>query len=225
MKTDEGLWKFNPSGLYPYVDCKTCFWKEQYYGRKPSLPLRLNEAVDAKLKNRYDLYRKQDILPPEIADKLPGYKLYPDQQELDDWRNWRKGLSYKNKADGYVLTGAVDEIMIDPSGKLVATDYKSSGDPPKEDKQKYYILQLHAYALILKSLKNEVADEAYLLHYFPKNREDDSLNMKLDSHVDRVEINLPKFKRTLAEMVEFLKSPKPKLNPDCRTCAWLSDVS
>lgn len=224
MKTDNGLWKFSPSGLYSFIDCKACFWIEQHYGRKPSIPLRLNDAVDEKLKARFDYFRNLKTLPPEILEKLPGYKLFPDQEQLDDWRNWRKGLEYINKKAGYALSGALDEIMIDPKGNWVPTDYKSSGDPPKEDKQKYYRLQLNAYGLILESLRHTIADVAYLLHYYPKMRNSRSLEMSLISHVDKVELNLADFKKTLGEMVKFLESKFPGYNEECKTCSWLKKI-
>ena len=224
MKNEKGLWKFNPSGLYSFVECKSCFWIEQHYGRKPSIPLRLNDAVDEKLKARFDYFRKLNTLPPEILEKLPGYTLFADQKQLDDWRNWRKGLEYVNKSAGYFLTGALDEIMTDPKGNFVPTDYKSSGDPPKEDKQKYYRLQLHAYALMLESLHHKVANEAYLLHYFPKMRSSRSLDMSLISHVDKVDLNVANFKKTLEEMVKFLESDFLGYNEECKTCSWLTKI-
>jgi len=119
MKTNDGLWKLNPSSLYGYEACPACFWLEQHFGRKPMIPFRLNDAVDEKLKNRYDHFRKLGHLPTEISDKLKGYKLFPDQEVLDGWRNWRKGLIYVNKKLGLVLSGALDEVLINPAGKLV----------------------------------------------------------------------------------------------------------
>ncbi len=219
-KTTEGLWRLNPSGLYSFTECKTCFWLDQHIGRYPSLPLLLNDAVDRKLKARYDHCRELGELPAEVSDKLIGYSLFSDQEQLDSWRNWRQGLRCQNTNDGYVLSGALDEILINEKGEYVPADYKSSGNPPKEDKYKYYILQLHAYALMLYAKKLPVAKEAFLLHYFPENKDSRSLKMDLICHVDRVELNLRQFCETLRAMVDLLNGECPTKNGDCNKCKY-----
>ena len=76
MKNTDGLWKLTPSGLYSYQDCPSCFWLNNHIGRAPSIPLRLNTAVDEKLKSRYDKYRERDQLHPELRDKLKKIKYF-----------------------------------------------------------------------------------------------------------------------------------------------------
>ena len=99
-------------------------------------------------------------------------------------------------------------------------DFKSSGDQPKEDKQKYYRLQLHGYALMLRELGYKSANIAYLIHYFTKDRGDSSLMMEFETHLDPVHINLELFEKKLKEMAEFLNSDFPGSNRDCARCVW-----
>ena len=149
MKNKEGLWKFSPSSLYGYEDCPSCFWVGEHVGRHPfTLPLRLNDAMDERLKVRYDGFRKKGKLPPEISD-FEG-RLFEDQGTLDEWRNNKTALRYINEKDGYVLEGKLDEVLVTEKREHIPADYKSSGDEPKEDKQKYYRMQLHAYALMIR---------------------------------------------------------------------------
>ncbi len=221
MKLKSGLWKLSPSSLYSYVECQSCFWAENHHGRHPfTLPLRLNQAMDVKFKHRYDQFRKQGTLPPELKD-LKGYRLFNDSKILEDWRTKTTSLAYTNEQDGYMLSGKLDEVFVNERNELIPADYKSSGDPPKEDKYKYYVLQLHAYAQMIKDKGYEVADEAYLLHYFPKHREDPSLNVELAFHCDRVELSLVRFLESMRAIVNLLDSPFPGSNPDCRKCVWL----
>ena len=86
MKNKDGLWSLSPSGLYNFTSCPACFWFDQHVGRAPSFPLRLNDAMDAKLKSRYDTFRKKGQLPPEI-NQLSGFELFPDLAQLDLWRS------------------------------------------------------------------------------------------------------------------------------------------
>jgi len=218
MKNKEGLWKFSPSGLYTYEECPACFWVEQHLGRAPSIPMRLNDAMDEKLKNRYDGFRKKGELPPEIAD-YKG-KLFEDLDVLNEWRNNKKSLQYINEKDGYVLAGKLDEVFVSDKGEMIVADYKSSGDEPKPDKQKYYRLQLHAYTFMIKEKGYKVGDEAYLIHYFTKDRTDPSMNMEFDCHLDRVEIDLDYFEKKLREMAEFLDKDFPGADNICKKCLW-----
>ena len=219
MKTKDGLWKLSPSGLYGFEDCKSCFWAENHIGKHPfTLPLRLNDAMDSRLKSRYDSFRKKKTVPPEI--KILGVKLFPDFILLTEWRNNKTVLRYEN--DAYVLEGKIDELFINEKDELVIADYKSSGDPPKEDKQKYYRLQLAAYAFMFKNKGYNVADYGYLLHYFTKDREDTSLAMEVSFHPDKVAIDIEKFEKTIRDIVQLLDGPYPGDSGECMRCTWLS---
>lgn len=217
MKNKEGLWKLSPSGLYTFEECPACFWVEQHLGRAPSIPMRLNDAMDEKLKIRYDEFRKQGELPPEISD-LKGMKLFDDLETLNKWRNDRTALRYVNEKDGYVFEGKLDEVFVSDKGEYMPADYKSSGDEPKPDKQKYYRLQLHAYSLMLREKGYKPADKAYLIHYFTKDRKDSSLSMDFNCYLDEVSISLAPFERKLKEMVGFLNQDFPGANQECKKC-------
>ena len=221
MKLKSGLWKFSPSSLYSFTECKTCFWAENHIGRHPfTLPLRLNSAMDEKLKSRYDKFRKNNEIPPELIN-LKEYKLFNDIEVLEDWRTKTSSLAYTNDKDGYIISGKLDEVLVNKKGDLVVADYKSSGDPPKDDKYKYYELQLNAYAKMIMEKGYNVADEAYLLHYFPKCKTNASMSVKLDFHADKVNISIPDFLEIMKEMVELLEGEAPDINNECKRCKWL----
>lgn len=226
MKTDEGLWKLSPSGLYDYRDCKRCFWIKQHIGRVPGPPWRLNDAVDSKLKVRYDEHRRSGTLPPEIKH-LKDVSLFADQDLINQWRNWQSGLSFENKKDRYKLGGAIDDLLVSQDGKHIPIDFKASGDPPKESKKDYYIPQLHAYALMLRENKYPSADKAYLVHYYTKDRKDPSLNMEFAVALDEISLDLSSFEQELRDVVKLLEGPIP--SPSVRygqdrnrcLCDWL----
>lgn len=218
MRDENGLWKLSPSGLYNFIGCPACFWVDQHVGRAPSLPLLLNDAMDAKLKSRYDNFRKKGMVPPEIEHlKL---KLYPDLDQLDIWRAKKSVLQLVNEKDGYILAGKIDELLVNKKNELVIADYKSSGVEPKDTKLDYYRLQLNAYALLFKKAGHKVSNKAYLLNYYPKFRTNPSKSVELACKVIEADLDLSAFEKTLRKMVKFLETPYPMANMDCRTCAF-----
>ena len=219
MRNKDGLWSLSPSGLYNFIGCPACFWMDQHVGRAPMFPLLLNNAMDTKLKSRYDSFRKKGLMPPEIANMI-GLKLFPDLEQLDLWREKKGELQFENKKDGYVLAGKIDELFVNRKGELVIADYKSSGVEPKPEKLDYYRLQLHGYALMFLKKGFKVADKAYLLNYYPKKQTNPSMNVELACKVIEAKIDIPEFEKTLRKMVKFLNKEYPNANEECRTCSY-----
>jgi hypothetical protein len=221
MKTKEGLWKLSPSGMYGYTECPSCFWIDNHYKKAPMLPLLLNSAMDSILKARYDKYRKQGTFPPEALALLKeGIKPFADIDTLNNWRTNINALKVVNKESGYVIAGKIDDVFFDSDGKLVPTDYKSSGNAPAEDKQKYYRDQLTAYGLMFHRHGHRVSDWAYLLHYFVTDKHDPSLEVKFSSHIDPVKIDVHAIEGKLADMVQLLNGPYPGHNSNCDSCSY-----
>jgi hypothetical protein len=221
MRMKDGLWRLSPSGLYGYTECQSCFWVDNHYKRAPMLPLLLNSAMDSILKARYDRYRSRGTFPPEakaLADD--GIKPFTDLARLQQWRENISALKVVDERVGYVLVGKVDDVLVDGAGSLMPADYKSSGNAPREDKQKYYVDQLAAYGFMFARHGQPVANRAYLLHYFVKDKNDPSLAVAFASHVDRVKIDLPGLEQKLVVMVALLNGKYPGHNPACGKCAY-----
>jgi len=221
MKTKEGLWKFSPSGLYTYEECKACFWLDNHHKRAPMLPLLLNSAMDSILKARYDKYRAKGAFPPEAAELTEqGIKPFDNMEQLEEWRTSLNALRVINEDVGYVLRGKIDDVLVESDGKLIPADYKSSGNAPAEDKQKYYVNQLAAYGFMFMSHGHKVSNRAYLLHYFVKDKSDPSIDVTFDSHVDLVKIDIKGIEKKFKDMVEFLNGPYPGDGLECNKCAY-----
>lgn len=187
----------------------------------PTLPLLLNTAMDSILKARYDQYRADGKFPPEAKElEDEGMRPFQDLNQLNDWRENIRSLEVVNEDAGYRLVGKIDDVLVEDDGRLVPADYKSSGNAPAEDKQKYYIDQLTAYGLMFHHHGHKVSDRAYLLHYFVKDKKDPSIEVKFDSHVDRVEIDTDGLERKLMDMVKLLEGEYPGHNPECKNCSY-----
>lgn len=221
MKTKEGLWKLSPSGLYGFEECRACFWLEHHYGRAPGLPFVLNMAMDSVLKSRYDAYREKEELPPEIrALGKEGIMLFPDIEMLNRWRGSTVHLKVINEKIGYEIGGKLDEVLVEKNGRLIPTDFKSSGYAPKEDKQKYYVSQLTAYAFMFREHELNPSDRAILLHYFIKDARNPSLEVEFTSHIDPVRLDLPAFEKKLEDIVALLNGPYPGDDLACEKCLY-----
>jgi predicted RecB family nuclease len=224
MKTKEGLWKLSPSGLYTYSECRSCFWVDNHFKKAPMLPLLLNSAMDSILKARYDKYRKDGAFPPEAKQlESEGIKPFYNIEQLNEWREKKTALQIINEHAGYVLQGKIDDVLVEADGRLVPADYKSSGNAPAEDKQKYYRDQLAAYGFMFQQHGHKVSDRAYLLHYFVKDKNDPSINVAFASHVDLVKISLTGIETKLADMAKLLNKPYPGHNDECEKCSYHSE--
>jgi hypothetical protein len=221
MKTKEGLWKLSPSGLYGYSDCKSCFWIDNHYKKAPMLPLLLNSAMDSILKARYDKYRADGLFPPEASLlSQEGLKPFQDLNILNEWRKNSNVLRVIDKDLGYELAGKIDDVLIEADGRLVPAVYKSSGNAPAEDKQKYYRDQLSAYGFMFKKHGYQVSERAYLFHYFVKDKNDPSIEVKFASHVDLVIIDIDEIEKKLQCIVELLNGSYPGHNSKCNACLY-----
>lgn len=244
MKTKDGLWRLSPSGLYSYTECRSCFWIDNHYRRAPMLPLLLNSAMDSVLKARYDQYRARGEFPPEAAAlSEQGIAPFTDAAQLVRWREDVHALRVIDEEAGYVLVGRIDDVLVENGAaedkrggqtalrglgrpassaglRLVPADYKSSGNAPAEDKQKYYRDQLAAYGLMFARHGHAVSDRAYLLHYYVADKNDPSIAVKFAAHVDRVAIDVAGIEEKLRAMVRLLDGEYPGHNPDCERCAY-----
>lgn len=221
MKTKDGLWRLSPSGLYTYTECQSCFWVDNHFRRAPMLPLLLNSAMDSVLKARYDKYRAQEMFPPEVAALTEqGVMPFTDVKQLKRWREDVNALRVVDEEAGYVLVGKIDDVLVEKKGELVPADYKSSGNAPAEDKQKYYRDQLAAYGFMLAQHGHAVSDRAYLLHYYVADKKDPSLAVQFAAHVDRVVIDIGAIGQKLRLMVSLLNGKYPGHNPDCERCSY-----
>lgn len=221
MKNKDGLWKLSPSGLYGYSECKSCFWVDNHYKKAPMLPLLLNSAMDSILKYRYDKYRAKDTFPPEAIElEKEGIKPFSDLEQLNEWREKMNSLRVINKDVGYELRGKIDDVLMESDGRLIPADYKSSGNAPAEDKQKYYRDQLAGYGYMFRYHGHAVSERAYLLHYYPVDKTNPDIKVEFAGHVDLVDIGSIDIEKKLADMIQLLNGPYPGHSPDCDKCSY-----
>ncbi|MFA4858376.1 MAG: PD-(D/E)XK nuclease family protein [Candidatus Margulisiibacteriota bacterium] len=211
--------KFSPTALNLFLECPRCFWLQYNKGIHrpagifPSLP----GGMDIVIKKYFDAYREKGLLPPEIEGKVDG-RLLPDMELMKKWRNWRSGLSFADAECGAILSGALDDCLLDED-KYIPVDYKTRGFDLKEDSSNFYQNQLDCYTLLLEENGYAHANHAYLVYYIPKEVLSGS-KVRFDVVVKKMTTNPERARQTLRFAVQSLKGEIPDKHSRCAYCAW-----
>lgn len=100
--------KISRSGLKLFLDCPRCFWLDVHHKikRPPGYPFTLAIAVDYLVKKEFDTYREKGTLPPVLKNYgIKDAKLFSGE-ELSEWRNNFKGISFFDESLNAYLYGA-----------------------------------------------------------------------------------------------------------------------
>lgn len=217
--------KLSPSSLNLFLECQRCFWLDKVKGIKrprgifPSLP----GGMDRVIKVHFDSFRAKGELPAELNKaEFDGIRLFGDQAQLEEWRNWRTGLEYRD-TDGSILSGALDDLLV-KDGKYIPFDYKTKGSVTTEaDAVKYYQNQLDCYTLLLHENKMPTAGYAFLLYYSPKSAGENG-TVLFELQPIRIQTDYERARATFRKAVGLLKGAAvPATNPS--TTESLADKS
>lgn len=120
-------WRLSRSKIDLFVECPRCFYLDNKLGtarpRGPSFTL--NIAVDALLKREFDTHRATHSSHPLMEQY--GVEAIPfEHPKMNIWRDNFKGLEYAHPETGLVISGAVDDVWINPQGELIVVDYKAT---------------------------------------------------------------------------------------------------
>jgi hypothetical protein len=216
----------SPSTLNIFLDCPRCFWFHVVKGegfRRPEQPSStLPRKMDDLIKDYFDGYRKQNLLPPEVSGLLKGALV--KQGLLDKWRSWKTGLRFVD-SDGNELFGALDECLI-TDNVYIPVDYKTRGFELKEDSTSYYILQMSCYNFLLGKNSYPVSSYAYLLYYILADLGKAGL-AKFKIELRRVEtFPLDKVYRIFRDAIDVLSAAAPpQPHKECSFCNWAQRVT
>ena len=153
-----------------FVSCPRCFYLDRRCGiSRPSMPaFTLNNAVDTLLKKEFDIHRAEGRAHPLMEEY--GIDAVPFAHErMDEWRDsLRRGVQYTDPETGFLVTGGVDDIWVDPSGQLIVVDYKATSSPNEvtlEGKWKEgYKRQMEVYQWLLRRNDFEVSRTGYFVY-------------------------------------------------------------
>lgn len=163
--------KLSRSKLELFLGCPRCFYADRRLGigRVSGPAFTLNSATDTLLKKEFDLARAAGkphaLMVKYKVDAVPFV-----HERMDEWRDNFKGVQHLHKPTNLLITGAVDDIWINPKKELIVVDYKSTstlkeidlhdGTPWKEG----YKRQMEIYMWLLRQCGFTVSSTGYFVY-------------------------------------------------------------
>jgi len=219
--------KLSRSKIDLFVECPQCFYLDRRLGvgRPPGFPFTLNSAVDALLKKEFDLHRKEATPHPLIKEF--GIDAVPYQhKDIDIWRNTFKGIEYLDPNTNLLITGAIDDIWVNPQGEVIIVDYKATSKTSEvnldAEWQNGYKRQMEIYQWLFKKNGFNVCPTGYFVYcngdtgkpYFDKKLEFEIKVIPYTGDDSWIEGTLKDIKKCL------MSNEIPEMNPDCDFCNY-----
>ena len=227
--------KLSRSGIDSFIKCKRCFYLNKVGNIKDiGMPgFSLNSAHDELMKKELDIYRENGEAHPYMESLKRN--LIPFQHEdMEDWRNNFKGVTYHHKKTDLIITGSVDDVWIDTdTEELVIVEYKSTstqseidlndGTPWKEQ----YKRQIDIYQWLFKMNGFKVADDSVFLYSNGlKTSKKFKDVMKFKTYVLEYKGSTDWVEEKILEIKKVLDGKSiPKINEDCETCSYVVSVN
>lgn len=231
---DDKPFKLSRSKLEMFTNCPRCFYIDRRLGvgRVGSPAFTLNSATDTLLKKEFDAARKAGKAHPLMkqykVDAIPFF--HPD---IDEWRENFKGVQFHHEPTNLIITGAVDDVWINPQEELIVVDYKSTsttkeidledGTPWKEG----YKRQMEIYQWLLRKNGFKVSNTGYFV-YVNADTSQDSFDSKLifDEQLIAYEGNDEWVEEAVVYAKDCLLGDQvPDAAEECEWCSYLHDVS
>lgn len=211
-----------------FLDCPRCFYVDNKLGvaRPPGYPFSLNSAVDTLLKKEFDVHRLEKTAHPLMEQY--GVDAVPfEHPEMDIWRENFKGVECKHAPTGFTVSGAVDDVWVNPEGELIVVDYKATSKNGKievldQDWHAGYKRQMEIYQWLLRQKGFTVSNTGYFV-YANASKEEEAFDGKLIFEVTLVpyEGSDEWVDDALRRAKECLESNEiPAADADCDFCRY-----
>ncbi len=164
-------WRLSRSKIELFMECPRCFYLDNKLGTaRPRGPaFTLNVAVDALLKKEFDAHRARGSKHPLLEQY--GIDAVPYQhKDIDTWRENFEGIEYQHAPTGFTVSGAIDDVWVDPSGALIVVDYKATSKEGTIESladsswEEQYRRQIGVYQWLLRQNGFTVSDTGYFVY-------------------------------------------------------------
>ena len=153
-----------------FIGCPKCFYLDRRLGvgQPPGFPFSLNSAVDTLLKKEFDIHRAKGT--PHPLMKKYGVDAIPlAHEKIDEWRDaFKRGITYLHPKTNLLITGGIDDVWVDPAGKLIIVDYKATskdGEVSLDAQwQDGYKRQMEVYQWLFRQNGFEVSPTGYFVY-------------------------------------------------------------
>jgi len=218
--------KLSRSKVDLFIECPKCFYLDRRLGvgRPPGFPFALNSAVDTLLKKEFDIHRAAG--DPHPLMKTYGIDAIPYQhKDLDKWRENFVGVQYCHELTNFILTGAVDDVWVNPAGELIVVDYKSTAKDGEvnldADWQIGYKRQMEFYQWLLRKNGFKVSNTGYFV-YCNGRTDHEAFDGKLEFDISVIPYKGDDswIEPTLLKAKETLDGDVPEAHSDCDYCRY-----
>ncbi|MBU2082361.1 PD-(D/E)XK nuclease family protein [Patescibacteria group bacterium] len=162
--------KLSRSKIDNFLACPRCFYFDRRLGigQPPGFPFNLNKAVDTLLKKEFDIHRAagnpHPLMKTYKVDAIP-YK----NENMEKWRDaLREGIQYFHELTNFIITGAIDDIWVNPKGELIIVDYKATSKTTEvtldAEWQDGYKRQMEIYQWLFRKNDFKVNDTGYFVY-------------------------------------------------------------
>lgn len=221
-------WRLSRSKIDLFVSCARCFYIDNKLGtaRPPGFPFNLNSAVDALFKTEFDIHRKEKTPHPLMIEY--NIDAVPFQHSsIDVWRENFKGIEVKHQPTGFTVSGAVDDVWVNPEGKLFIVDYKSTSKDERiealdQDWHDGYKRQMEIYQWLFRQNGFDVSNTGYFV-YANAGKDKEAFDNRLDFETTIISYdgNDSWIEGTLANIKQCLDDPRvPKASSECDYCTY-----
>jgi hypothetical protein len=162
-------WKLSRSKIDLFVECPRCFYIDNKLGyARPKFPaFLLNTAVDTLLKKEFDKFRKDKTAHP-LMEKYNIDVIPFDHKNLNEWRENFVGIQYYHLETGMTISGAIDDVWVNPSGELHIVDYKSTSKDEEitldDEWKNSYKRQMEVYQWLFRKNGFEVSEKGFFVY-------------------------------------------------------------
>lgn len=221
-------WRLSRSKIDLFEQCPRCFYIDNKLGtaRPPGFPFNLNSAVDHLLKKEFDIHRKgktpHPLMEQYSIDAVPFV-----HENMDVWRENFKGIEYKHPDTGMAISGAVDDIWVNPAGELIIVDYKSTSKDGEivaldEDWHDGYKRQMEVYQWLFRKNGFKVSDTGYFV-YANGNKDKKAFDGKLEFDLTLIPYtgNTEWVEKTILNIKKCLDTDEiPPVGDHCDYCTY-----
>lgn len=218
--------KLSRTKIEDFLRCPRCFYLDRRLGvgQPPGFPFNLNSAVDHLLKKEFDIHRAKNTRHP-LMEKY-GVDAVPFQHgDLDQWRENFVGVQYFHKPTNFIITGAVDDVWINPQGELIVVDYKATSKDGEvnidAEWQESYKNQMEIYQWLLRQNGFKVTDTGYFV-YVNGRRDKEAFDGKLEFVVKLIPYvgSDVWVEETIFDAKKRLMGALPESGETCAYCAY-----
>lgn len=228
---DTKPFRLSRSKIDLFIKCPRCFYLDRVLGigQPPGFPFSLNSAVDKLLKKEFDIHRADKTAHPMM--KSYGLNAIPFQHEkMNEWRENFKGIQFLHEPTNLIITGAIDDVWINPQGELIIVDYKATSKEAEvtldADWQDGYKRQMEVYQWLFRKNGFKVSDTGYFVYCNGKtDREAFDGKLEFDIKLIPYTGKTNWIEQTIFDIKKCLDSPTiPQSGDDCDYCKYIEAV-